>query len=165
MSKNKSKEMSQAETDANAFEAAAAAAAGQDHAESDAELNATSAAGAPVHTPESKPHSNLKFTRTRTIAMPLFKLVADVPRFFLADGAMFIGKQIDDKKEAATLMAVTDLETGEQGQIIIGQVLKELLIEQYPENGYVGKHFELCLRKRADKKYNTYDLFEVAAQD
>lgn len=129
---------------------------------SDAELNSTSEAGAPIHTPESKPHSNLRFTRTKTIAMPLFKLAADQPRFFLADGPMFLGKQIDDKKEAATLMPVTDLETGEQGQIIIGLVLKELLHEQYPANHYVGKRFEICVRKRADKKYNTYDLFEVS---
>ena len=132
---------------------------------SDAEQDATSAAGAPVHTPESKPHSNLRFTRTKTIAMPLFKLAADQARYFLADGPMFLGKQIDDKKEAATLMPVTDLETGEQGQIIIGLVLKELLNEQYPDNGYVGNRFEICLRKRADKKYNTYDLFEVGDEE
>lgn len=165
MAKNRNTSPADGETETHVDAIAGVMAEDELQARADAEQNAVSAAGAPVHTPESKPHSNLKFTRTRTIAMPLFKLVADTPRFFLADGAMFIGKQIDDKKEAATLMAVTDLETGEQGQIIIGQVLKELLIEQYPENGYVGKRFELCLRKRADKKYNTYDLFEVAAQE
>ena len=118
--------------------------------------------GAPIHTEPAKAHSNLRFKRTKSVAVPLFKLVADEPRFFLCEGAMFTGKQIDDKKEAATLMPVTDLETGEMGQIIVGKVLAELLIEQYEDKTYVGKRFELTLRKKADKKYNTYDLFEVA---
>ena len=124
-----------------------------------------------IHDGDTKPaHSNLaasqfKMRRTKAVAMPLFKLVPDVPRYFLCDGAMFTGKKVDDKKEAAILMAVTDLETGETGQIIIGAVLRELLLETYPDDAYVGKKFEICLRKRADKKYNTYDVYEVADEE
>ena len=136
-------------------------------AQSDAELNATSGAGAAVHTEQTAkadpPHSNLRFTRTRVVAIPLFKLAPGAPaRFFMFEGAMFEGKKVDDKKEPATLMPVTDLESGEIGQIIIGAVLRELLHEQYPGDAYVGKRFELKVRRDADKKYNTYDLFEVA---
>lgn len=138
---------------------------------SDAEPNQTSneapeqSADAVVHEGDDKPaHSNLskfQFKRTKAVAVPLFKLAPDQPRYFLVDGAIFTGKKIDDKKEAAMLMPVTDLETGEQGQIIVGAVLKELVYEQYPAGEYVGKKFEVCLRKRADKKYNTYDLYEI----
>jgi hypothetical protein len=111
-----------------------------------------------------KATSGFKFKRTAAVAMPLFKLLPDQPRFFLVDAAIYTGKKIDDKKEAALLMPVTDLESGEQGQIIVGQVLKELIYEKYPEKSYVGKKFEVTLRKRADKKYNTYDLYEVEVE-
>ena len=129
-----------------------------------AEVDATTDKGTPIHTEPTKAHSNLRFKRTRSVAVPLFKLIANEPRFFLSEGKLFTGKQIDDKKEAATLMPVTDLETGEMGQIIVGKVLAELLAEQYPDDAYIGKRFELTLRKKADKKYNTYDLFEVSEE-
>lgn len=155
-----------------------AAVADEAQARSDAELNAAAAADADaaktwtdrvadqaktreVHTPQTKPHSNLKFTRRKSVAVPLFKLEPGQPIFVKVDGAMFLGKKVDEKKEAATLLPVVDLETGEEGQIIVGAVLRELFLEQYPDDAYVGKGFEITVRKRADKKYNTYDVFEI----
>ncbi len=140
---------------------------------SDAELNrsATSnetdaAPGATVHPGDKVPaHSNFKFTKVKQVAQQLFKLLPDVQRFFLADGAIYVGKKIDDKKEAALLLPVTDLETGEQGLIIVGAVLKGLFDETYPDGSYVGKKFAITLRKRADKKYNTYDVTEIATEE
>lgn len=131
--------------------------------EADAEQNRMSEEAAAADAVGS--HSNFRMTRKRAVAVPLFKFEPDVPRFYLVESAMFIGKKIDDKKEAATLIPVTDLETGEQGQIIVGTVLKELLNETYPSDGYVGLKFEMTLRKRADKKYNTYDLYEVGDEE
>lgn len=148
-------------------------------AQSDAELNqsaaddaeeARSEAGTLVHTDTLAAHSNLapgaaalaaRFKRVKAVAVPLFKLVANSPMYVKADGPIFTGKKVDDKKEAAELLPVIDLATGEEGQIIVGKVLRELLLEKYPEHGYVGRSFQVTLRKRADKKYNTYDLFEV----
>lgn len=147
-----------------------AAAAKSIQAQSDAELDATSAnsnktdaaPGATVHEGDKVPaHSNFKFKVTKQVAVQLFKLVPNVQRFFLCDAAVYVGKKIDDKKEAALLMPVTDLETGEQGLIIVGAVLKGLLEESYTGNGYVGKKFALTVRKRADKAYNTYDFAEI----
>lgn len=118
-----------------------------------------------VHEGDAVPaHSNLdkkQFKRTKAVAIPLFKMVPNQPEFFKFDGAMYEGKKIDDKKDAAILIPVTDLNTGEQGQIIVGLVLRELIQETYPAETYVGKCFEVTLRKRADKKYNTYDLYEI----
>lgn len=145
-------------------------------ARSDAELNQTAAEGestdgaAATHEGDAAPaHSNLaatqfKVTRLKAVAVPLFKLFANQKRYFLFDGVMFLGKKIDDKKDAATLLPVTDLETGEQGQIIVGAVLKSLIEETYEGNSYVGKKFETCLRRRADKEYNTYDLYEIETE-
>lgn len=125
------------------------------------------AAGTHSNLDESAPApvvSKFKMKRTKSVAVPLFKFVANEPRFYLIDGPAFVGKKIDDKKEAATLLPVTDLETGEQGQIIVGAVLKSLIAESYPDDSYVGKKFEMTLRKRADKSYNTYDLYEVEGE-
>lgn len=129
-----------------------------------------------THADASEAHSNLatetanaapkrfKMQRTKAVAIPLFKMVVNVPRYFLVDGIYFTGKKIDDKKEAAILAPVTDLETGETGQIILGKVLRALLDETYPGNAYVGKKFEMCLRRNSDKAYNTYDLYEVEGE-
>lgn len=124
----------------------------QENAEKDAAANASQSVAPPVAP---------SFKRTKNIAVSLFKLVPDKACYFLVDGAMFIGKKVDEKKDAATLLAVTDLTTGEQGQIIIGTVLKALLEETYPANSYVGKKLEIVLRKNADKKYNNYNVYEI----
>jgi uncharacterized OB-fold protein len=115
-------------------------------------------------TPVVAAPSKFKMKRTKAVAVPLFKFEPNVPRYYLVDGVMFLGKKVDAKKDAATLLPVTDLETGEQGQVIVGQVLRELFNESYPDGVYVGKKFEMTLRKRADKKYNTYDLYEVEGE-
>lgn len=120
--------------------------------------------------PEGAMHSNLaasafKFKKTKLIALPLFRMIANKQIFVLVDAPMYLGKKVDPKKEAATLMRVTDLETGEEGQIIIGKVLHDLIGENYPDDSYVGKKFAIVMRQRADKKYNTYDLSEIETDE
>jgi hypothetical protein len=131
--------------------------------QSEVERVATEADAKPMHS--NLAVSQFKFKKTKVVALPLFKLVPDEEVYFLVDDAMYVGKSIDDKKEPAILMHVTDLETGEQGQIIIGKVLKDLISENYEDDSYVGKKFALTLRKRADKKYNTYDFAEIETEE
>jgi hypothetical protein len=101
----------------------------------------------------------------RIITKPLFKALNNVTNYFKIDGAMFIGKEIKEagatKKEPATLMFVTDLSNGQQGQYIVGSVLKSILNEEYPENAYVGLSFAIKKHTIPGKQYNGYDLAEI----
>lgn len=108
-----------------------------------------------------------KFKKVRNVTLPLLKLVENHAVYVRMDSAMFEGKQIDDKKEPATLINVTNLETGEECQIIAPTVLKGILTDDYPNDGYVGKSFSLVMHKVMDKadpnklKYNKFDVAEI----
>lgn len=134
----------------------------------DAEQNAQSEAEA-TQTPEVKPApavSTFKFKKIKNVAVQMFKSEPNVTRYFLIDGPHFKGKEVAKATMGAPdILPVTDLETGEQGQFIIGKVLLELLHENYPDHAYVGKKFQVTPRKRADKKYNTYDFAEIETED
>jgi hypothetical protein len=110
-----------------------------------------------------------KFARVRTITQAVLKLKPGTPRFFYFCAPMFQGKKIDDKKEAATLIRSVDMETGEEGVLILSTIMKKELIENYPGDTYAGKGFEVCITKAADPaagvKYNHVSLAQVALQD
>lgn len=112
-----------------------------------------------------------RFKKVRNVTLPLLKMVENHAVYIKSMGVMFVGKQIDDKKEPATLMNVVNLETGEEMQIIVPTVLKGILSEEYPDDGYVGKSFEIILHKHMDKtdpsklKYNKFTVAEVEAED
>lgn len=111
------------------------------------------------------------FKKIKNVTLPLKKMAENVPVYVKITSAMFSGKQIDDKKEAATLVNVVDLETGEECQIIVATVLKGILNDEYPNDSYVGKGFELIMHKVYDKtdpnklKYNKFTVAEVEVDD
>lgn len=115
-----------------------------------------------------------KYTRTKAVTLPVFKLIDETPVYVKITAAMFEGKeqkpQVDkDGKpkaamEPATLLPVVNVETGEVGQIIAGAVLEGILTDSYPNDGYVGKAFEIVKHAKKDgKRYNTYSVFEIEA--
>lgn len=110
-----------------------------------------------------------KFKRLKSITHAVLKLKPGQPRFFYFCAPMFLGKKIDDKKEAATLVRSVDMETGEEGVLILSTVMKKELSEAYAGDSYVGKGFEVCITKAADAaagiKYNHVSLAQVALPD
>lgn len=72
------------------------------------------------------------------------------------------------RKEPPTLLPVINLETGEVQTIIAGTVLIDLLNDEYPSEGYIGKSYVIeCLAKKdaqggGGRSYNTYDVKEIA---
>jgi hypothetical protein len=110
-----------------------------------------------------------KFARLRSITAAVLKLKPGQPRFFFVRSAAFTGKKIDDKKEAATLIYAADMETGEEGLVLLTSVMKKELFEAYPGESYVGRGFEMCITKAADPaagvRYNHISLAEVSLPD
>lgn len=100
----------------------------------------------------------MSFKVKKHVTLPLFKLDATV-KYLRFDTAMAVGKTVDDKKEPPMMATVTDMETGELGQIILGTVLVSNLNESYPENKYVGKIF--AISKTAPEGTRKYSLFHI----
>jgi hypothetical protein len=134
-----------------------------------AKAKRSATAGGSLGTPEGG-----KYTRTRSVTLPVFKVEVEVPLYLMVNGPMFIGKPVeaktgaDGKKgvpmEPATIMPVTNIETGEVGQIIVNAALKSILDETYPKDSYVEKSFEIVKHeKRAGKRYHTFSVFEIEA--
>ncbi|MGH7743753.1 MAG: hypothetical protein ACREQ5_02900 [Candidatus Dormibacteria bacterium] len=68
----------------------------------------------------------------------------------------------DKRKAPATLANVINLEDGSVCQIIVNAVVKSVLNDEYPNDGYVGKCFAITKRGRAQgKQYNPFDIEEI----
>ncbi len=107
------------------------------------------------------------------------KKVLTLPVFSLKDAgtilaikilsAMYEGKPItgeeDSKDKPATLCSVVNLETGEEGQIVVPAMIKSKL-EEYGDgdDGYIGRGFEvenLGKKKGKTRTYNDYRMVEL----
>lgn len=71
------------------------------------------------------------------------------------------------KKQPPWLMEVTNLESGEYGQIIVPAILKSELDKQYAGDAYVGKCFALSILtpEESGKKYNLVNITEIEDPD
>jgi len=113
-----------------------------------------------------------KFTKLRAITASVLQFRTNQPRVLMLLSPMYVGKKIEAKKDAATLMHVVDAETGEEGIILCSAVLRSQLTESYPKQSYVRKFFEFTKVKAAGDKvgektvaYNHFSISEVAAPD
>jgi hypothetical protein len=58
-------------------------------------------------------------------------------------------------------MFCTDLETGQDVQVIVATVLRGILTEDYPNDSYVGKGFAITQYRVPGKDYNHFDVAEL----
>lgn len=113
------------------------------------------------------------FARKAAVTLPVLKIAIDTPTYVKVDAALFQGQKLKtDKqdKDAAYLMTVTNLETGEQGQIVLNMVLKSIF-EEFENMGveeadrvphYINRGFEIVKHKKASgKEYNTFTVYEI----
>jgi hypothetical protein len=108
----------------------------------------------------------------KQITLPLFKIRAGdtiyVKVIDKAYRAAALKKPSDDpNKLPPMLLNVVNLESGELGQIIPGEILMDLLNDTYPSDGYVKKGFMIKVGDQkasaggGGKRYNTYSLAEI----
>lgn len=107
----------------------------------------------------------MAFKTKKFVTLPHIKLAPGKDYYLRFDTAMHLGKAIEKDREPATLAQVTDMETGEVGEIICSQLLRENLNEAYPKDAYVGLVFHIRLTKVPDKKYNLVHIAEVEVED
>jgi hypothetical protein len=98
----------------------------------------------------------------------LFKLEIGTALEIEVTGKIYVGKpqknaKADDKP--ADIMPCINLDTGEEGAIIVPAVLMSVLKESFPKDNYVGACFSICKREKKDPKdrYFPYDIMEIEA--
>lgn len=115
----------------------------------------------------SNEKSTFKPVILKAVTLPLFKQVDDVPMFLALSGAIYTGKDVKQaagtvKMEPAELVKCVNLETGEEGELIVNAVLKSTLEESYPSEAYVNKAFQITRKAKTNgKRYHTYSVFEI----
>lgn len=106
-----------------------------------------------------------KFTKIRSVTLPLLKVEKNTERGFFFHGPMYLGEKVDPKKDPATLAHVFDVETGAEGVLICPAVMQSELLRNYDAAGYVGKCFSVTMTRIPEKNYNMVTLDEIAAPD
>lgn len=108
------------------------------------------------------------FKRKKLLTRPTLKFSEGVPRYVKFESAMFKGKDTKEKKsdgtpkEPATVANVINLEDGSECQIIISAVVKSVLNEEYPNDAYKDKCFEITKQgKQPGKQYNGFNIVEI----
>jgi hypothetical protein len=109
----------------------------------------------------------MEFKTKRLLTIPVLKFTEGQARYVKITAAMHVGKQQkaaegEKAKEPATLANCVNLEDGAVCQIIVSSVVKSVLTEEYPGDGYVGKCFSITKRGRnPGKQYNQFDIEEI----
>lgn len=110
------------------------------------------------------------FEVSHEVTKTLFKFVTGQPVYVRIDGPIHLGKEVQTNSQmgVASLADVTNLETGETGEIIVSTVLQNILGDEYPEGEYIGKSFEMIkgVEKEggAGQKYSPYIVRELVAK-
>ena len=113
----------------------------------------------------------MEFKRKKLLTIPVLKFKEGETRYVKITEAMHVGKPQKAKegekaKEPAVLANCINLEDGAICQIIVSAVVKSVLTEEYPNDGYVGKCFAITKQGRnPGKQYNQFDIEEVEDPD
>ena len=116
------------------------------------------------------------FTRKKAVSVPNLQIPDEETVFIRIDEPFFTGPDIDiktgevkkddnGKDKEITIGKVIDLteeDTMRQTkQLVFGTVLVSQLQREFPEDGYVGKSFEITKHHPKGKRYRTYEVYEL----
>lgn len=104
------------------------------------------------------------------VTLPTLKLVEGIAVYVKILDAIFKGKTQPPKdpkeapKKPPMIFNVVNLEDGEQMQMVAGTVVEREILDNYPDDKYVGKCFMIEKGKKkgsGDRKYFTYSIAEI----
>ena len=111
------------------------------------------------------PLKKFKFKKIKAVNRGLLKFSPNKPIYIKAESAMVQSEKHPKDKSDKTppvLMDIVDLQTGEEAQIICGEVVKSELEKHYPNNEFIGKCFEITQHEpEAGKQYRKYSIVEI----
>jgi hypothetical protein len=100
----------------------------------------------------------------------LWKWTDGEEKVFTILGPIRAGRIVDNPRngiaKAPDILAVRDAADGNEKEILVGQVLKSSLIENYPDDAYIGKTFA-CTQSAppANKRYKQMLVNEVELEE
>jgi hypothetical protein len=109
----------------------------------------------------------MSYKRVKNLTLDILKFVEREPRHVKITGAIHLGKEQKagedgKKREAAHLAPCINLDDGAECQIIVSAVVLSTLNDEYPNEGYVGKCFEIVKKDRVPgKQYFPYGVVEI----
>jgi hypothetical protein len=111
----------------------------------------------------------MAFKRVKNLTLDILKFVENEPRNIKITGPIHLGKEQkkgkdDDGKarEPAHLASCINLDDGTECQIIVSAVVLSVFTDEYPNESYVGKCFEITKKNRvAGKQYFPYGVVEI----
>jgi hypothetical protein len=109
----------------------------------------------------------MAFKRVRNLTLDILKFVENEPRNVKITGLIHLGKEQKDKDETkkkapAHLAPCINLDDGSECQIIVAAVVLSVLTDDYPNESYVGRCFEITKKARAEgKQYFPYGVAEI----
>ncbi len=119
--------------------------------------------------------SVLQFEVVRNVTLPFMMIPSDGSNVYLKfntaiepDRSTFserVRRSKNDgegaKQEPMHIAEVTNLQTGEVARLVAHSVLESNLTEAYPNDGYVGKTFQIAKTKAAGKRYFNFNIVEI----
>lgn len=110
----------------------------------------------------------MAFKRVKNLTLDILKFVVNEPRYVKITGPIHLGKDQkkaaddDKKREPAHLAPCVNLDDGAECQIIVSAVVLSTLNDEYPNDAYVGKCFEIVKKTRVEgKQYFPYGVVEI----
>jgi hypothetical protein len=122
----------------------------------------------------------MQFEIVKHVTLPLIKILEDgTPMYLRFESEIRVADQLVATRARQTkdpttgkveekgapmpppdIADVTDMQTGQLGQIIVNAVLKSNLEKVYPKNEYVSKCFQLK-KIKTSKRYFTFEILEI----
>jgi len=115
--------------------------------------------------------------KRKPVQLPVMRFEDETERFLRIDtpftkstrNAAQAAAREDGKKgkaaaqmDPATICTVTDVQTGEQGTLIVNATLQSTIEEKYPSEAYVGVVFGITRpRQGKAKRYYKFSVFEI----
>jgi hypothetical protein len=96
----------------------------------------------------------------------LWKWIDGEEKVFTILGPIRAGRVVDNPRngiaKAPDILSVRDAADGNEKEILVGQVLKSTLVENYPDDAYIGKTFA-CTQSAppTGKRYKQMEVNEV----
>lgn len=109
----------------------------------------------------------MAYKRLKNLTVDILKFVELQPRQVKITGPIHLGKaqKAEEGKSAkapAHLAPCINLEDGAECQIIVAAVVLSVLNDEYPNESYVGKCFEIVKKERIEgKAYFPYGVAEI----
>lgn len=109
----------------------------------------------------------MAFKRVKNLTLDILKFIENEPRAVKITGAIHLGKPQKAEegkaaKDPAHLAPCINLEDGSECQIIVAAVVLSVLNDEYPNQAYVGKCFEIVKKaKQPGKQYFPYGVEEI----